>query len=132
MGRQDTESADVSAEDEGAEILVVARIYPSNGPIATAPCFPGVVCRINGAENGGYPEIEVGLDKSRWRQIPAGSDEEQPVVDDTAKSDSLVCACGADWYATINRVRFCKSCWDALERNIHFKSVVQGDKEGGT
>ena len=108
MGRQDTESTDVAEADETAEILELGTILIPLG--GTPPSFSigGVVCRFNRSEDESHTVLKVGLDLKRWRQIPAGSDEERTVADDTAKSDCLACTCprmARRWQAGV-----CQSC----------------------
>ena len=112
MGRQDTESADVSEAITTTEIPVLATIFVSGGSVTAASGLPGVVCRVNRFEDSGDTIITVGLDKSRWREIPAGSDEEQPVADDTVVDECM--ACGSRTRRQAQAGCLCESCWAAL------------------
>jgi len=95
MGREDTESTDVSEGIPTSEVLIVGTIRITEQGIADASCIPGVVCRFNWLEDSSDTVIKVGLDKSRWREIPAGSDEKQPVADHSVESNCVVRDCGA-------------------------------------
>ena len=108
MGREDTESADVSEGSESAEILDVCTVRVSNGTIANTFSRSGVVCRIDWAENASYTTITVEVDLKRWREIPAGSDEEQSVVDDTLEPYSMggTCKC----VGQLTQAGVCQSC----------------------
>ena len=89
MDRQDTEGADVSEGTDDSEILIVGAIHCTPSTVADAPLRPGVVLRFHRLAGGPNYVIEVGLDKARWREIPAGGDEVGEVADDTPKSDGL-------------------------------------------
>ena len=113
MGDKNSKSADVSETDEEAEILNIARISRSDFGVAAASKRPGVVCSIYWSEDKGDTIIEVGLDRSRWREIPPGSDEKQPVVDHTAIPDCVVCG-GRTAPHRDGLARFCTECGETL------------------
>ena len=119
MGRKDTESTDVSEEDSETEMLVFGPVHIPCSGTTTTFIKSGVVCRINRAKNSRYPIITVEVDLKRWRQIPAGSDEEQPVVDDTAESYCLECTCGSGarmhYFSYAQGCRVCQSCGGTVE-----------------
>ena len=89
MDRKNTESADVSEDTTGPEILVVGTIFLAAGHITITPTRPSVVFRQHGAKSDPHHVYEVGLDKSRWTEIAPRSDEGEEVADDTLESDSV-------------------------------------------
>ena len=111
MGRQDTETPDVSEGGAGSEVLIVGTILFTGNGVTIPSRRSGVVCRINWSENKRHTEITVGLDKSRWREIPAGGDEEQPVVNDSTLPRCAKCRREMSFGIVFDNRGVCESCW---------------------
>ena len=89
MDRQDTKSPNVPKVRDDSEILKVGSIcVPSKG-VAYTSLRPGVVFRKHRAKSHSHYVLEVGLVKSRWREITGDCDEGKEVADDSTESDGL-------------------------------------------
>ena len=108
MGRQDTESADVAEADAGTKVLDVGTILVTRDGITITSISTGVVLSVHRIEDNGNTEITMELDLSRWRQIPAGSDEECTMADDSLIYDCA--SCGRPTGGPGNELCLCESC----------------------
>ena len=129
--RKDTKSADVSEGQEAAEILVIATVYDTPNGLAVTSLRAGVVCSVYRTKDGRNTEFDVGLDQSRWREIPAGSDEEREMVDDTPQCNCVVRPSGVIRFEWEGGKRVCKSCRLSVEKKVYNNRMEQSSQKGG-
>lgn len=130
MDRANPKGADVSAFGAKPKILNYAGVDDTPSEFTKTFVCPGVVCRVHWSKIDGHSFATVELDRSRWREVSAGSDEEREVADHTAKFDCVLCAGAAVIKPPSFWGGFCQSCWRGVGREIYNAGMETGRRKG--